>query len=150
MFLVYAPFGFSLHTAPPAYRASHSVEWGFAVFSSHAAYNESITVRRPAPRDHPSHFPDTACPERRNLHHFHPRMYDFRGTPNSNREASGGLLAFLEGYRPGWKDSMGVQMDHLAAGDQSAPLRAASEIFLGTVCGFLAGNHIFRSQGAAG
>jgi hypothetical protein len=53
----------SSHCIPP-YRASHSSFDGFESSSHRNAVNESITVRRPAPRDHPSRFPDTACPKR--------------------------------------------------------------------------------------
>ena len=53
----------SSHCLPP-YRASHSSFDGFESSSHRNAVNESITVRRPAPRDHPSRFPDTACPKR--------------------------------------------------------------------------------------
>ena len=49
---------------PPAYRASHPASMVLSRLLIATPYNDSITVRRPAPRDHPSHFPDTACPKR--------------------------------------------------------------------------------------
>ena len=51
-------------TLPPAYRASHPASMVLSRLLIATPYNDSITVRRPAPRDHPSHFPDTACPKR--------------------------------------------------------------------------------------
>ena len=49
---------------PSACRASHPESMVLSRLLIAMPYNDSITVRRPAPRDHPSHFPDTACPKR--------------------------------------------------------------------------------------
>ena len=57
----------------------------------------SITVRQPCSPRAPLAFSRHRLPRAPDLHHFHPRMYDFQGEPDSFREASGSPLGIMLG-----------------------------------------------------
>ena len=135
------PLGLKLlkpcHTAPLLIeRATASMV--FAVFSSHAAYNDSITVRTPAPpRPHLAfsrgclpRAPETCTTFTRGCMTSVARPTRIERPPGAHLEFSWG--SSLPG-RTLW----GVFMDHLEFGEQTVPLRAASEIFLATVAQLL-------------
>ena len=56
-------------------------------------YNDSIKVRRPVlPATTARIFSIPPAPSARNLHHFHPRLYEFWASLDSFSEAAEGLL----------------------------------------------------------
>ena len=135
------PLGLKLlkpcHTAPLLIeRATASMV--FAVFSSHAAYNDSITVRTPAPPRPHLAFSRGCLPRApETCTTFTRGCMTSVARPTQIERPPGACLKFWRGSGLPGRTLWGVFMDHLEFGEQTVPLRAASEIFLATVAQLL-------------
>ena len=117
------------HTAPLLIeRATASMV--FAVFSSHAAYNDSITVRTPAPPRPHLAFSRGCLPRApETCTTFTRGCMTSVARPTQIERPPGACLKFWRGSGLPGRTLWGVFMDHLEFGEQTVPLRAARDGF---------------------
>ena len=125
-------------TLPPFLSREPPPTMVFAVFSSHAAYNDSITVRTPAPPRPHLAFSRGCLPRApETCTTFTRGCMTSVARPTQIERPPGACLKFWRGSGLPGRTLWGVFMDHLEFGEQTVPLRAASEIFLATVAQLL-------------